>query len=327
MAKGKSTERSASASSQSSGQQKPAAGARPVASARPPNQSRKTTGRRYQQLPWWRKSGTLISGVVVLVLVIVAIFIFVARSSHSNTGAASGGSEQIAPAAVVQAVTQVSPQVISAVKTGGQTDPLVATPKTALLTGPSGKPEFLYIGAEYCPFCAAERWSVIVALSRFGTFSNLHLTTSSSTDVYPDTPTFTFYGSHYSSPYIDFVSVEQTTRDPNTPLQTPTAQEQQLLAEYDAPPYTQNAGGIPFLDIANQYVASGAGYSPQLLAGLSQQDVAARLRNPNDPVTQAIVGNANYLTAAICRITNNQPGNVCTAGPIPQIEQQLPKGQ
>ena len=36
-----------------------------------------------------------------------------------------------------------------------------------------GKPEMLYIGAEYCPYCAAERWAMIVALSRFGTFSGL----------------------------------------------------------------------------------------------------------------------------------------------------------
>ena len=39
-----------------------------------------------------------------------------------------------------------------------------------------GKPEVLYVGAEYCPFCAAERWPVVVALSRFGTWSGLSAT-------------------------------------------------------------------------------------------------------------------------------------------------------
>ncbi len=34
-----------------------------------------------------------------------------------------------------------------------------------------GKPEVLFVGAEFCPFCAAERWPLIVALSRFGHFS------------------------------------------------------------------------------------------------------------------------------------------------------------
>ena len=38
----------------------------------------------------------------------------------------------------------------------------------------TGKPEVLFVGAEYCPFCAAERWPLIVALSRFGHFGALH---------------------------------------------------------------------------------------------------------------------------------------------------------
>ena len=42
-----------------------------------------------------------------------------------------------------------------------------------------GKPEVLYVGAEYCPFCAAERWPLMIALSRFGTFSGVGLTHSS----------------------------------------------------------------------------------------------------------------------------------------------------
>ena len=45
----------------------------------------------------------------------------------------------------------------------------------------------LYIGAEFCPYCAAMRWSMAVALSRFGTFTPLHGIHSSSTDVDPST--------------------------------------------------------------------------------------------------------------------------------------------
>ena len=41
------------------------------------------------------------------------------------------------------------------------------------------------MGAEYCPYCAAERWSMIVALGRFGTFSGLQTMRSSSTDSRP----------------------------------------------------------------------------------------------------------------------------------------------
>ncbi len=48
----------------------------------------------------------------------------------------------------------------------------------------NGRPEVLYVGAEYCPYCAAERSAVAVALSRFGTLHGLGQTASSPNDVY-----------------------------------------------------------------------------------------------------------------------------------------------
>src|SRR5579871_3821571 len=72
------------------------------------------------------------------------------------------------------------------------------------LRGAGGQPQIAYFGAEYCPFCAAQRWAMIVALDRFGTFSNLHTARSASDDVYASTPTFSFYGSSFQSDYVDF---------------------------------------------------------------------------------------------------------------------------
>jgi Domain of unknown function (DUF929) len=46
-----------------------------------------------------------------------------------------------------------------------------------------GKQELLYMGGEYCPFCGAERWAIVAALSGFGTLSGLHFIHSSPTDV------------------------------------------------------------------------------------------------------------------------------------------------
>ena len=51
---------------------------------------------------------------------------------------------------------------------GSGVSPLTATTGQPALTS-GGKPEILYVGAEYCPYCAAERWAMVVALSRFGT--------------------------------------------------------------------------------------------------------------------------------------------------------------
>ena len=128
---------------------------------------------------------------------------------------------------------------------------------------------------------------------------------------------------------IDFQSVEETTRDQNTPLQTPTSQQQHLMDVYDVPTYVggTTSGAIPFVDFGNQFVVSGAGYIPQILGGQTQQDIANKLGNASDATTQQIVGNANWLTAAICKTINNQPGSVCTTGAIPGIEAQLPKSQ
>ena len=64
----------------------------------------------------------------------------------------------------------------SALATVGKGSVLQFNPAPIIkVTGPAltsnGKPEMLYIGAEYCPYCAAMRWSMAVALSRFGTLS------------------------------------------------------------------------------------------------------------------------------------------------------------
>ena len=89
-----------------------------------------------------------------------------------------------------------------------------------------GKPGIFYSGAEYCPYCAAQRWPLVVALSRFGTWSNLSQTVSgASSGPFPETPTFSFYGSTYTSPYLAFQSVE-TADQPE--------EERQLHAAADA---------------------------------------------------------------------------------------------
>ena len=80
-----------------------------------------------------------------------------------------------------------------------------------LIDTANGKPQVFYDGAEYCPFCAAARWGMIVSLSRFGTFSGLKTVHSSTTDNPPNIPTWTFYGSTYTSKYINFTPVEETT--------------------------------------------------------------------------------------------------------------------
>ena len=187
-----------------------------------------------------------------------------------------------------------------------------------------GKPEVLYVGAEYCPYCASQRWPLIVALSRFGTFNGLGLATSSSTDVFPDTPTFTFHGAEYSSEVLTFTGVEEATNT-GAPLETPTTRVQALLQTYDAAPYTTSPGAIPFLMVGNRYVQIGASFPPDALVGRTQVEIASGLADPSaDPAAADILGAANVMTAAICQLTGGAPSNVCQSPAVTRAAQTLP---
>jgi thiol-disulfide isomerase/thioredoxin len=217
---------------------------------------------------------------------------------------------------ILKKVTTVKESVFANVKTGGV--PHVLRPPEGnpppLLTGKDGKPEIFFYSAEFCPLCAAERWSVTVALSRFGTFKQLPLSISADASMepaLPDMPTFTFVGSEYHSDYIDFVPLEAQDRF-RKPLQTPSPAQQDLLNQY-------KVNGFPFINVANKYVAAGVMFDPNPLKGLSQQEIANMLSDPTQDVTQKIVGAANYLTATICVVTNNQPASVCNSDPIPDM--------
>ena len=109
-----------------------------------------------------------------------------------------------------------------------------------------------------------------------------------------------------------------------TPLQTPTSAQQALLKKYDAPPYvsSQDAGAIPFVDFGNKYLISGASYSPQLLQGKTWSQIATALKDPTSPIAKAIDGTANYITAAICQLTGNQPASACTPA-VQALEKKL----
>jgi thiol-disulfide isomerase/thioredoxin len=246
-------------------------------------------------------------GSILGVLVILAAFlIFKAVHNSGGTNAPSAATGSALPASVIKDLTTVPAATLSPVGAGST----AAKPTTAITGAPltsAGKPEVLYIGAEYCPYCASERWAMAVALSRFGTFSGLHGIHSSSTDIYPSTPSLTFYKSTYRSKYLTFVPVETTTEDKNVTLQTPTTQQNQVWQKYDP------QGNIPFIDFGNKYLINGVTFNPQVLQGKTWSQVASALNDESSPIAQGADGSANVITAAICKMTNDQPANVCTA--------------
>ncbi len=256
--------------------------------------------------------------IIIGVVLVIVVAVVVAAVGGSGSSSSSGPLRSPAPAALVAQVTGVNDATINAVGAGTTTQGPQKITAPALTE--NGKPVVLYMGAEYCPYCAAERWAMVNALSRFGTFSNLQTTHSAVNDG--NIQTFSFYGATYTSKYLAFQSVELETNTSKA-LETPNAEQSQLMTTYDAPPYTSQNGTIPFIDIGGKYLVNGASYDASVLSGKSADEIAAALSNPNSDIAKAVVGTANALTAAICKITNNQPASACANPAVAKIAAQL----
>ena len=258
--------------------------------------------------------------VAVAIALAIAVAIVVATMGRGSKSKSAGSDSLVpkygrapAPASLVASVTSIPEQVYNAVGLG--TGEL---PHRINESSSGTKPAILFVGAEFCPYCAAERWAIVNALGRFGTFADLKVTHSSSSDVFANTETFSFYQSSYTSPYISFTPVEVQSNQPQSgsyaTLQLPTAQQQQIWQRYTT--------GYPFLYFAGRYVATST-YDPGVLANKTHAEIAAALRDPNNAIAKGAIGTANGITAAICRLTNNRPSNVCGVPSIATLARQL----
>ena len=250
-------------------------------------------------------AGGSITAVLAIVIAIVAV-----KLTRTPAHAAPA----VADSAVAREVSSIPAATFNAVKAGTATglQPIGGQPELTM----GGKPELLYMGGQFCPYCAAERWAIAAAVSRFGTLSGLRFIHSSPTDAYPSTPTLSFDKARYTSRYLGFVPVEWFSErpDPRTPfgyayLQHPTAPQLALFAKYAG-------GSVPFVDIANRYLVPTAQYIPSALANLSWAQVAAAMQVPSSPVGKDIDGAANMITAAICTLTHGKPVNVCRSAGV-----------
>ena len=259
-----------------------------------------------------RRRLMLAGGSVTAVIALVATLIAV-KLSQSPPGAA-GEADAETTAQVQRQVTAVPVNTFNAVG-AGQASGLKTMAGQPPLTS-DGKPQLLYIGGEYCPFCAAERWALAAAVSRFGNLTGVSLIHSSPTDDFANTATLSFTKASYTSRYLSFAPVEWYGQaiDTHTPfnhayLQQPTAQQQALFSRYAAE-------ALPFVDIGNHYFLPQVQFVPSVLAGMSWARIAAAMRDPSSTVGKDIDGAANVLTAAICVTTHGQPGEVCRSAGV-----------
>ncbi len=264
-----------------------------------------------------KKEHMVYIAVAVIIIIAVVAYIFTSTNGSSPLIGKEVSSSQ------VLALQQIANNNTLANKVGeGIVVPGVGSNYPKSIAGTlyivGGKPEILYVGGEFCPYCAVTRWGLIIALMRFGNFSNLEYMESSATDYAADTHTFTFINASYRSALIHFDGVEVTNRDGanNTNVNfTPT--EQYTYERYSA------QGSIPFIDFANTSIQSGAAISPTILHGYGWGEIIGNLSQENSTIALGIIGNANIFTAYICRSnsTLNATASACKQPYVKKILQ------
>ncbi len=210
----------------------------------------------------------------------------------------------------------------------------------------NGKPSIIYVGSITCIWCAANRWSMALALSRFGNFTYLFQGYSALQDS--DAPTLYWapahyastsvaLGSFYNSKYINFLPVEESapitggfSLQPLSVIQQDVNQTGNLaytdelkyiiaINDFDGTPYT----------IWGNYVAAGAdarafGNSSQStsLLNMTHQQLLQQLSQPSSQLAWTEYAGADYYVALICKsISNAAP--VCGLSAIRSIESTL----
>jgi hypothetical protein len=266
-----------------------------------------------------RRRLMVIGGSALAVLVVIGAIVAVGISSRGKKASTTTTSSTAAAASVVSAISSVPASTAAAVGKGTAISLPQPIKATALVSG--GKPAVLYVGAEYCPYCAAERWALVQALSRFGTFHNLGATKSSARDVFPNTPTFSFHGSTYTSDYLSFTGKEIYSNEIQgngyAPLDTLTSNEQDLFTKFSP------NEAFPFVDLGGRYVINSVQYDNKVLEGLTMTQIADALADPTSPVAKAVVGSANTLAAAMCNLTGGRPANSCDNPAVSALRGQL----
>lgn len=268
--------------------------------------------RRRRRRRWARTSASLSVAALLVALVVLP-----------GQGAKPAPAPGSRLAAYISTATQVSDQILDQVGVpAGVSAPRVLVGQAPL--SDDAKPAVVYIGAEYCPYCAVARWALVIALSKFGTFSDLgQVISSASSDVNPGLKSWSFHGSSYSSPYLSFEPAETETSSSSpsagfSPLDALSPLQRQALSEYDSRPGVPET--IPFIDVADRYLQIGASADASVLEGLSLDQIAADLKDPSSPVAQALDGSANYLIATLCEVAGQRAAAICGSAAIARAE-------
>ena len=270
-------------------------------------------------------------GLIIVAICLLGALVLVRDNSGPSTSS-TVETFSPAPSSLVATLSSVPASVYDTVGVSSPGQPVLAPHPagngsaplwTAAADDGPPRPVVFFYGAEFAPYAAVQRWPLILALSRFGTFNTLGLMQSSATTAFANLSTFTFRDVSYTSKYLIFEAVERySSLDPTgaryLSLQTPDARQASAIASYGT-----SANNFALLDVANRYVLNGASFAPGVLVGLSQGQIAGDLTTPASPLTQAVVAAANEITASICAIDGGRPDAVCESRGVLAADQEL----
>lgn len=261
------------------------------------------------------------AGGLVAVAVIAFLLVSILGGKGSHTAPPAKGTYRL-PAAALSELNNVPVSLLlknAETSNVNQVTPPDMLPPNAPRLRSNGHPEIIYIGTPFCASCAGERWALVIALSKFGTFKNLSGTTSS--DIHPGGPTFSFYGATYTSKYLSFVTDEQSPVSVKRSAGfyenslTLSEQEHNIMTAWDVAPYTTQSGSVPFLYIGGKFLLSGFQYDAGTLWKMSFQATAKMMTSGTTAVSKHVEAAAGFLVRDFCALSHQQPAAVCSQVP------------
>ena len=262
---------------------------------------------RAQQAASERKRRLTVAAVVSAVIVIVVVAVVLAALNAPKGAVTSAKTSGTISDTLAKSLAGVPSATYDTVGVGSAS-PTTIKSMTGAVALKDGKPRMIYVGAEYCPFCAGERWALVTALSRFGTFTGIEYAVSSATDTPASIPTLSLKNAKFTSQYLSFESYEVQDRDGKA-----------LQKEPDDVAALQSANGgtaIPWIYYAGKAYQSGSTVDGTVFGTEAQDPIGAALTDPSSALTKAVIGGANLTTARICQTTGNKPANVCTSAGV-----------
>jgi thiol-disulfide isomerase/thioredoxin len=174
-----------------------------------------------------------------------------------------------------------------------------------------GKLTVFFMGAEYCPYCAAERWAIVRSLQKFGQWEGLKQTISAARNQpFLNLPTYDFTEATYNSPHIEFVAREIKDRE-FKPFQKLSKTEEKIVRKHD--PKKE----IPFLLIAGRFMQIGSGFPPKIFIGHTFRQTETELKKVESEIRKTIDEEANVISALLC--LSGLPPELCKEAGTAQL--------